>query len=102
MSEMAIWNKPKYKSGPFLRGSQFPKGSDLSVITKKELDQLKLMEAFNAFWHNEYLKNMICILATLSQKVYGPNISIPDKLLKLYMLDDPNVKAHHQKFRAQS
>ena len=87
-----IWNKgnSKEKKHPLCK----PEGYDpSSLITHRQLEQLRLYEGWCAFCHNEYTKNLLCVLEEMSRQIYGPNATIPNRFLGLFLLDHKDIKS---------
>ena len=55
-------------------------------MSRYQLEQLRLFEAWCAFCHNEYTKNLICVLEELTRRIYGPSATIPNRILGLFSM----------------
>jgi len=66
-----IWNKGNSKEKKHFLCE--PEGYDpSSLITHRQLEQLRLYEGWCAFCHNEYMKNLLCVLEEMSRQIlYG-------------------------------
>ena len=61
-----------------------PEQFNPSILTSQEIQQLRLLEAWCAFGHNEVGKNLISILERITHKIHGKDAMIPSGLLKRY------------------
>ncbi len=53
-----------------------------SILTSYEIQQLRLLEAWCAFGHNEFGKNVISVLEIITHKIHGKDAMITSGLLK--------------------
>jgi hypothetical protein len=89
--DSVIWNRGKSnKKKYFIREHTRYNPADDSTFN---FDQLRLYEGWCAFLHNEYAKNILCVLEAISRKVYGPNDTIPSRYLKGFRLDHKDIKS---------
>ncbi len=56
---------------------------ELSAV---KLDELHLCKAMHQFGHNEYVKNLGCVLEQVCKKVYGKDKDIMGPLLNAFIL----------------
>jgi hypothetical protein len=85
-----IWNGGTSKEQRFLVE---PEGYNPSIMTRYQLEQLQLYESWCAFGHNEYTKNLICVLEEVTRRIYGPSATIPNRILGLFLLDQTEIKS---------
>jgi hypothetical protein len=72
-------------------------------MTRHQLDQLRLYKGWCAFCHNEYTKNLLCVLEELSRQLYGVNATISNQFFGLFALDHKEIKlliAHRAKHKS--
>jgi hypothetical protein len=75
-----IWNKRKSKEKKHFICE--PEGyNPSSQISRDHLEQLRLYKAWCAFCHNEYTKNLLCVVEEMSRQIYGPNATISNRCL---------------------
>jgi hypothetical protein len=87
-----IWNKGNSKEKKHFLFE--PEGyNPSSLITRRQLEQLRLYEGWCAFCHNEYMKNLLCVLEEMSRQIYGPSATIPNRILGLFSLDNRDIKS---------
>jgi hypothetical protein len=55
-----------------------------SLITRCQLEQLRLYEGWCVFSHNEYMKNSLCVLEEMSRQIYGVSATIPNQCLEFF------------------
>ena len=90
VANSVIWNRGKSKeTTQFLCESE---GYNPSIMTHYQLEQLQLYEGWCAFCHNEYTKNLICILEEIIRQIYGPSAIIPNRFLGVFSLDHKDIK----------
>ena len=92
-----IWNE---ETSDELRFMVEPEGYNPSLLTRYQLEQLRLYEGLCAFGHHEYTKNLISALEELIRRIYGPSATIPNRILGLFLLDQTEIKslvAHRSK-----
>ncbi len=85
-----IWNR-----GKSIRSRRFlfePEGYNPSIMTCYQLGQLQLYEGWCAFCHNEYTKNLLCVLEEITRRIYGPSAMIPNRFLGAFSLDHKEIK----------
>jgi hypothetical protein len=61
-------------------------------------------ESWCVFGHNEYTKNLICVLEEIARRIYGPSATIPNRILGLSSLDQTEIKslvAHRAKLTSK-
>jgi hypothetical protein len=51
-----------------------------------------LYKGWCAFCHNEYTKNLLCILEEMSRQMYGLSATIPHQFLGLFSLNHKEIK----------
>ncbi len=78
-------NKPKW----FLVE---PECYNPSIMTRYQLEQLRLYEGWCAFGHNKYTKNLLCVLKEITRRIYGPSATIPSRILGVFSLDHKEIK----------
>ena len=80
-----IWNKGNSKEKKHFLCE--PKGyNPSSLITRRQLEQLRLYEGWCAFCHNEYMKNLLCVLKGMSTQIYGVSATIPNQFLGFFFI----------------
>ncbi len=67
---------------------------NLSILTSYEIQQLRLLEAWCAFGHNEFGKNVISVLEIITHKIHGKDATITSGLLKRFDMDAQDIKAY--------
>ena len=90
-SDSVIWNRGKSNKNKFFirEHTRYNPADDSSF----NFDQLQLYKGWCAFLHNEYTKNVLCVLEAIVRKVYGPNDTIPYRYLKGFSLDHKDIKS---------
>ncbi len=53
-------------------------------MSRYQLEQLRLFEAWCAFCHNEHTKNLLCVLEEMSRQIYGVSATIPNQCLEFF------------------
>ena len=81
------------KTSDELRFIVEPEYLNPSLLTRYQLEQLRLYEGWCAFGHHEYTKNLICVLEELVRRIYGPSATIPNRILGLFLLDQTEIKS---------
>ena len=77
VANSVIWNR-----GTSKEPKQFlcePAGYNPMIMARYLLEQLRLYEGWCAFCHNEYTKNLLCILEKITRQIYGPSAIIPNR-----------------------
>ena len=88
---LTTWNKGNSKEKKHFLCE--PEGyNPSSLITRRQLDQLRLYEGWCAFCHNEYTKNLLCFLKEITRQIYGPSATIPNRFLGVFSLDHKEIK----------
>jgi hypothetical protein len=77
VANSVIWNRGNSKEKKTVLCE--PEGCNPSIMSRYQLEQLRLFEAWCAFCHNEYTKNLICVLEEMSRQIYGPSATIPNR-----------------------
>jgi hypothetical protein len=72
-----IWNGGTSKEQRFLVE---PEGYNPSIMSHYQMEQLRLYKSWCAFGHNEYTKNLICVLEEIARRMYGPSATIPNRI----------------------
>jgi hypothetical protein len=86
-----IWNRGKSnKQKQFLVERE---GYNPSLMTRYQLEQLRLYEGWCAFGHNKYTKNLLCILEEMTRRIYGPSATISNIILGVFSLDQKEIKS---------
>jgi len=70
-----------------------PEGYNPSIMNCYQMEQLRLYKSWCAFGHNEYTKNLICVLEDIARWIYGPSATIPNRILGLFSLDQTEIKS---------
>jgi hypothetical protein len=52
-----------------------------------------LYEGWCAFGHNEYTKNLLCVLEEITRRIYGPSATIPNRIVGVFSLDQKEIKS---------
>ena len=86
-----IWNIGK--SNKPKRFLVEPEGYNPSIMTGCQLELLRLYEGWCAFCHNEYTKNLLCILEEITRRIYGPSAMISNRFLGAFSLDHKEIKS---------
>jgi hypothetical protein len=86
-----IWNRGNSKENK--RFLCEPIGYNPSAMTRYQLEQLRLFESWCAFCHNEYTKNLLCVLEEIVRQLYGPSALIPNRFFGLFALDHEEIKS---------
>ena len=92
-----IWNEETSKE---LRFMVEPEEYNPSIMSRYQMEQLRLYESWCAFGYNEYTKNLICVLEEIARRIYGPSATITNRILGLFLLDQTEIKslvAHRSK-----
>ncbi len=86
-----IWNRGKSNQPKGFLVE--PEGYNPSIMTGYQLEQLWLYEGWCAFGHNEYTKNLLCVLEEITRRIYGPSATIPNQILGVFSLDHKEIKS---------
>ncbi len=81
-ANFVIWNRGTSKEQK--RFLVEPEGYNPSLMTRYQLEQLRLYESWCAFGHNEYSKNLICVLEEITRLIYGQSATIPNRILGFF------------------
>ncbi len=90
VANSVIWNRGKSKEPK--RFLFEPEGYSPSIITRYQLEQLRLYKGWYAFCHNEYKKNLLCIHEEITRRIYGTSATIPNRFLEAFSLDHKEIK----------
>ena len=74
-----IWNRGNSKEKKHFLSE--PEGFNPSILSRYQLEQLRLFKAWCALCHNEYTKNLLCVLEEMSRQIYGPVHQFPTDFL---------------------
>jgi hypothetical protein len=78
-----------------LFAKQLQKNDKIDTIKK---EAFKLLEAFCIFGYQEFCKNLLCILVSTHQRVYGKESLVPTQTLKMFKQLDNEVVNDHLKW----
>ncbi len=91
VANSVIWNREK--SNKPKRFLVEPEGYNPSIMTRYQLEQLRLYEGWCAFCHKEYTKNLLCVLEEITRRIYGSSATIPNRTLGVFSLDHKEIKS---------
>jgi hypothetical protein len=85
-----IWNEERSTE---LRFMVEPEEYNPFIMSRYQMEQLRLYESWCAFGHHEYTKNLICVLEELVRRIYGPSATILNRILGLFSVDQTEIKS---------